>query len=47
MLLMQCVLKSSNEGDLVFDGYKEILDEDGDVVDFKNPVYETEQFYCD
>ena len=31
----------------VFDGYKEILDEDGDVVDFKNPVYETEQFYCD
>ena len=31
----------------VFDGYKEILDEDGDVVDLKNPVYETEQFYCD
>ena len=31
----------------VYDGVKEILDEDGDVVDFKDPVYETEQFYCD
>lgn len=24
-----------------------ILDEDGDVAEFKNTVYETEQFYCD
>ena len=23
-----------------------ILDEDGDVAEFKNTVYETEQFYC-
>ena len=26
---------------------EEIIDEDGDVVDFKDPVYETKQFYCD
>lgn len=24
-----------------------ILDEDGDVAEFKNTVYETELFYCD
>jgi hypothetical protein len=24
-----------------------ILDEDGDVVEFKDPVYETKYFYCD
>ena len=29
------------EGDSCF-----VLDEDGDVVEFKNTVYETEQFYC-
>ena len=39
--------RSNNFHYEVFDGYKEILDEDGDVVDFKNPVYETDQFYCD
>ena len=31
----------------VYDGEKEILDEDGDVVDFNEPVYMTNQFYCD
>ena len=31
----------------VYDGDKEILDKDGDVVDFNEPVYETQQFYCD
>lgn len=31
----------------VYDGDKEILDKDGDVVDFNEPVYETKQFYCD
>lgn len=30
------------EGDSNF-----ILDKDGDVAEFKNTVYETEQFYCD
>lgn len=30
----------------VYDGEKEILDEDGDVVDLNEPVYETGQFYC-
>ena len=29
------------EGDSCF-----VLDEDGDVAEFKNAVYETEQFYC-
>lgn len=24
-----------------------VLDEDGDVAEFKDTVYETEQFYCD
>ena len=31
----------------VYDGEKEILDEDGDVGDFNEPVYMTNQFYCD
>ena len=31
----------------VFDGYKEILDEDGDVVDCKNPGDVSERFDCD
>lgn len=31
----------------VYDGIKEILDEDGDVVDIKEQVYETEHFYFD
>lgn len=39
--------RSNNFHYEVYDGVKEILDEDGDVVDFKDPVYETEQFYCD
>lgn len=30
----------------VYDGEMEILDEDGDVVDLNEPVYETKQFYC-
>ena len=39
--------RSNNFHYEVYDGEKEILDEDGNVVDLKNPVYETEQFYCD
>ena len=30
----------------VYDGEKDILDEDGNVVDFHEPVYETEVFEC-
>lgn len=39
--------RSNNFHYEVYDGDKEILDEDGDVVDFNEPVYETKQFYCD
>lgn len=31
----------------VYDGVKVIFDEYGDVAYIKDPVYETEQFYCD
>ena len=31
----------------VFDGDPYVLDEDGDVVDFKEPVYETGCYYID
>ena len=39
--------RSNNFHYEVYDGEKEILDEDGDVVDFNEPVYMTNQFYCD
>ena len=39
--------RSNNFHYEVYDGVKEILDEDGDVVDFKDPVYETAKLYCD
>lgn len=37
--------RSNNFHYEVYDGEKEILDEDGDVVDFKEPVYMTKQYY--
>ena len=37
--------RSNNLHYEVYDGEKEILDEDGDVVDFKEPVYMTKQYY--
>lgn len=37
--------RSNNFHYEVYDGVKEILDEDGDVVDFKDPVYMTKQYY--
>lgn len=39
--------RSNNFHYEVYDGDKEILDEDGDVVDINEPVYETSQFYCE
>lgn len=39
--------RSNNFHYEVYDGDKEILDEDGDVVDINDPVYETSQFYCE
>lgn len=38
--------RSNNFRYEVYGGVMEILDEDGDVVDLKEPVYETDQFYC-
>lgn len=38
--------RSNNFHFEVYDGEMEILDEDGDVVDLNEPVYETKQFYC-
>lgn len=37
--------RSNNFHYEVYDGEKEILDEDGDIVDFKEPVYMTKQYY--
>lgn len=37
--------RSNNFHYEVYDNEKEILDEDGDVVDFKEPVYMTKQYY--
>lgn len=39
--------RSNNFHYEVYDGEKEILDEDGDVVVLNEPVYETKQYYCD
>lgn len=39
--------RSNNFHYEVYDGEKQILDEDGDVVDINEPVYETPQYYCD
>lgn len=39
--------RSNNFHYEVYEGDYEIKDEDGDVVDFKDSVYETQQFYVD
>ncbi len=39
--------RSNNFHYEVYDGEKEILDEDGDVVVLNEPIYETMQYYCD
>ena len=39
--------RSNNFHYEIYDGEKEILDEDGYVVDFNEPVYMTNQFYSD
>lgn len=39
--------RSNNFRYEVYDGVKEILDEDGGVAGLKDPVYETDQFYCE